>query len=510
MPHDAAHPDRYRPDRILGAFLGLACGDALGAPAEFTRPADMAEAFPGGVRDMVGGGSFHWAPGEWTDDTGMSLCVADGILAAPSDPVAATGERFLTWVEGARDVGNTIRAAIGAYRRNPPAGWPAAAASTPQARQGKAAGNGSLMRTLPVALAYPDRAEMLRHAATISAMTHWDPQAEACCAVYCLWIRDLLRGRDRADAWERALRGARSWADEGGVRTDGGRTERTPGPLPADHELWQRLADAPLLAAHQVQPSGYAGSAPECLEAAAWACLSADSAEEAIVTVVNLGGESDTMGAVTGGAAGAAWGIDALPARWLRALHQNDRLIETAHRLAELRHLLVYAPPGPPPFTRYPVTDRLLAGRNPLTELDARELAAAGVTHVLDLREDSEWAPDARHGAEAVDALARLGIERRSVPIRDTDSSSHAALDEAVGFLRTALEPSARTADGRPTRVYVHCRAGVERTGSILAAYVARAEHLSVDDAVAQLRAAAPQIQPLPWQLDAVRAWLGR
>lgn len=81
-------------DKIVGAVLGLACGDALGAPAEF-QPSSIVEKRWGKLTEMVGGGV--WEAGEWTDDTGMMLCMAEGILANPADPVEEIGKRFLEW-----------------------------------------------------------------------------------------------------------------------------------------------------------------------------------------------------------------------------------------------------------------------------------------------------------------------------------------------------------------------------------------------------------------------------
>src|SRR5438876_4255064 len=125
-------------DRTIGALLGSACGDALGAPAEFKSSAEVRSCW-GQLTEMVGGGV--WEPGEWTDDTGMALCVAEGILANAVDPVHEIGARFVAWAVDAKDVGSTIGAALAAYQGD----WSAAARSTPQAREGRAAGNGSLM-----------------------------------------------------------------------------------------------------------------------------------------------------------------------------------------------------------------------------------------------------------------------------------------------------------------------------------------------------------------------------
>lgn len=102
--------DKKIESRMMGAMLGLACGDALGAPAEFHDKAYVRKRW-GTLTEMVGGGI--WEPGEWTDDTGMALCIAQGILSDPEDPVEATGKLFLEWKKTAKDVGSTIRAEIG-------------------------------------------------------------------------------------------------------------------------------------------------------------------------------------------------------------------------------------------------------------------------------------------------------------------------------------------------------------------------------------------------------------
>jgi ADP-ribosylglycohydrolase len=312
------------PDRITGGLPALACGDALGAPAEFLSRNEL-QARWGRLTKMVGGGM--WEPGEWTDDTGMALCVAEGILACPTDPVQAIGERFLEWAPTAKDVGSTVRAALAAYDGD----WAAASRNTPQAQAGLAAGNGSLMRTLPAALAYADREAMLRTSARVSAMTHWDAEAEVCCAVYCLWVQALLEGQPVGDAWQAALETGFEVADRGSLAPD------TPGPAALPAGFWERLAGVEERHYEQLQPGGYAGYVVDCLEAAAWCCLNAASLEEALVLAVNLAGEADTIAAVAGGAAGAAWGREALPARWLDPLYRRGEIEQTAAQLARLR-----------------------------------------------------------------------------------------------------------------------------------------------------------------------------
>lgn len=489
-------------ERFTGAMLGLACGDALGAPAEFLSQEELVTRF-GRLTEMVGGGHYtRWQPGEWTDDTGMALCVAEGILESPEDPVAAIGDRFLEWRKSAKDVGTTIAAALdgfrGLHRSLTGAGdisdWSRASASTQQAREGKAAGNGSLMRTLPVALAYADRTRLRLHSAQVSAMTHWDPQAEAGCLAYCFWVLEVLEGAEISTAWHRALSATRDRAAEGVG------PPHAPGLKPIPNHFWERLEAAPSRRYEQLQPTGYAGYVLDCLEAAVWCAVNNGNAETAIVDAVNLAGEADTIAAVTGGIVGAYYGIESIPRRWLEVLEQRDRLETTGRELADLRHQLVYEQSGLPSFEVREAAPGILCGRNPLTAGDVHRLGQAGVQHVLDLREDKEWDTPTRFGREAVAALHWSGIERTSVPIVDTEALSKEQLDRTWELLSTASEDR---------WLYVHCRAGIERTGSALGAFVARQRRIGLNEALEQLRDAGCQLQPLPHQIAAVRRWLG-
>jgi ADP-ribosyl-[dinitrogen reductase] hydrolase len=489
-------------DRFTGALLGLACGDALGAPAEFLSKQQLVARY-GHLTEMVGGGLYtRWRPGEWTDDTGMTLCVAEGILDQPDDPVAPIGEKFFDWRAGAKDVGKTIAAALDAYRSlqlrlsgaGDMADWAKASRSIPQARTGRAGGNGSLMRTLPVALAYSDRVRLRQKSAHISAMTHWDPQAEASCLVYCLWLLGILEGAELAPAWHRALAATRDRAAEGAPFLD------TPGLHPLPDDFWQRLESAHLVRLEDLQPSGFAGYVLDCLEAAVWCTLNNDDAESAIVEAVNLAGEGDTIAAVTGGIVGAYYGAQTLPDRWLEVLEQRQRLATVGRELAALRHQLVYDKPGLPGFHCHQAAPGVLYGRNPLTAGDVGDLQRAGVRKVLDLRENKEWDSDYLFGREAVAALSWSGIERVAVAIVDGEAPSAEDLDFTWKLL-SAADP------GLP--LYVHCRAGIERTGSVIGAFVARQRGISLHQALDRLAAEGCRLSPLPHQIAAARQWLG-
>jgi protein-tyrosine phosphatase len=160
----------------------------------------------------------------------------------------------------------------------------------------------------------------------------------------------------------------------------------------------------------------------------------------------------------------------------------------------------VYATPYLPDFEYCRVVDRIWAGRNPLTAVDMAKLAGEGVTHILDLREPSEWTPP-KYGMDALTAAEERGIVRKSLPVRDTGDPTSADFDAAHAFLTEAL------ADEN-AQVFVHCRAGMQRTGAILVAHIARAQNLPFDDAYRLVRAGRPKIELLLNQNTATRRWL--
>src|SRR5947209_10864477 len=170
-------------DRAAGAIVGMAAGDALGAPYEFQPP------FPDDfVPEMRGGGA--WETGEWTDDTSMAVPILQAAARGDrlDDPAVLAGivAAWTDWARSAKDVGIQTRQVLGGIREP----------SEEQAREssrrvhesaGKSAGNGSLMRTAPVALQYLDDPEGLVLAARrVSELTHWEPDAGDACVLWCL------------------------------------------------------------------------------------------------------------------------------------------------------------------------------------------------------------------------------------------------------------------------------------------------------------------------------------
>src|SRR5215211_1602510 len=144
--------DRTLIDRYRGCLLGLACGDALGGPIEFETRAAIRERFPGGLRDFIGGGWLHLIPGEITDDTQMTLALAESLACSGPLDMDDVAARFLSWFRSEpEDIGNTTRSALSYLANGVP--WEEAGERV-ISESPSAAGNAAVMRCAPVALRF--------------------------------------------------------------------------------------------------------------------------------------------------------------------------------------------------------------------------------------------------------------------------------------------------------------------------------------------------------------------
>ncbi|MFJ5078272.1 ADP-ribosylglycohydrolase family protein [Streptomyces sp. NPDC088553] len=311
-------------ERSVGAVLGSAVGDALGAPFEFRLPGAFREQFPDGVGELCGGGG--WDPGEATDDTQMAVLVGESLLERGGLDLPDVFERFRRWaLAEPKDIGlQTEQVLLGG---DP---WDLAAATHFQINT-RAAGNGSLMRasTSAVYFAARGRAETMDAARRISALTHGDGAAWEGTAILHELIRVALLGEDPLAALPATLAEV----------------------APEHRERW-----ATVLAPgwHPDEATEFNGAVWPCLGSAVWALRTTGSFEEAVAAAVDLGGDTDTVAAVTGMLAGAVHGVGAIPARWTATLHVplpgfGDRVL-SADDLRDLATALTTAlAPGRPP-----------------------------------------------------------------------------------------------------------------------------------------------------------------
>ena len=179
-------------DRARGAMLGLAVGDALGAPVEWLHPDQIRNRYGGPLRDMVA--SAPWELGEWTDDTAMAMALAESIADQGGYDENDVFGRYAMWARSRpKDIGATVAAAL---RRSRSADEARAAAEAFHEAEGRSAGNGSLMRTVPIAIRYRgDPGAIERISRIDSGLTHHDPLAGDACAWLNLTVAALIQGR---------------------------------------------------------------------------------------------------------------------------------------------------------------------------------------------------------------------------------------------------------------------------------------------------------------------------
>jgi ADP-ribosyl-[dinitrogen reductase] hydrolase len=264
--------------RARAAFLGLAVGDALGATTEFMTPSEIARQYKV-HRAIVGGGWLHLKPGQITDDTEMSLCVARAIVAQGGWNLPAIADNFVTWMRSKPvDIGSTCRKGIRDYMLF---------GLLEQPYSDNAAGNGALMRLLPTALyTLSDDALLARCAGEQARLTHHHPLSDAACLAFGRMLHAALRGADRFTL----------------------------------HALARQLiGEYPVF--HFNDYRGHAGGyVVETVQTVFHFFFTTDSFEACLVGIVNQGGDADTTGAIGGALAGAFYGLEQIPTNWSKKL----------------------------------------------------------------------------------------------------------------------------------------------------------------------------------------------
>ncbi len=289
-------------DQALGAYLGLAVGDALGATVEFMTPREIATQY-GVHRDMIGGGWLKLRPGQVTDDTTMSLALGEALLdgrrtGRPFD-THLMADAFVGWLKSKPvDCGNTCRRGIVRYMTDGTLQGPL--------NEGDG-GNGALMRNLPVVLATLGRPEKLREVSLAQArITHHHALSDAATLAFGEMLHTLLNEGEP----HKVMPACRKIADEWVARHPKFRFEPYPG-----------------------RATGYVVDTVQTV----WHCFFMhDDFESAVMAAVNQGDDADTTGALVGMLAGARLGAQAIPKRWLGKLDRSVRMAITEQTSALL------------------------------------------------------------------------------------------------------------------------------------------------------------------------------
>jgi ADP-ribosyl-[dinitrogen reductase] hydrolase len=287
-------------DKIKGALYGLAIGDALGGTTEFLTKAEIRVKY-GRVEEIRGGGVWLLEKGETTDDTAMTLAVAKGIIDYPADPIHAIGQYFLEWYRSKpKDIGSIIETVFKLYDGD----WlESAKLAHEKYLGGQSAGNGSLMRCLPIALAYSSREKVVEMTKLQSAMTHYDEAAGEACLIYNKIAYRVLQGAELKESIAEEVKGTNY-----------------------EFILNRRKPDCP--------PDGYV---VRTLQWVLFWLLTSNSFSEVVIGAANEGGDSDTIAAIAGGLAGLSCGFKQLPEKFTEALLIKESLDKISSQIEKLR-----------------------------------------------------------------------------------------------------------------------------------------------------------------------------
>ncbi len=307
------HPVTKIADRFRGALLGLAIGDAIGTTNEFKEAGTFQP-----IDDMVGGGPFSLRPGSWTDDTSMAYALGQSLLLRGGFDAKDQMDKYHAWYRYGSfsctgkcfDIGNTVRSAIERYEQD---GNPYAGSSDPNS-----AGNGSLMRLAPIVLFFFNEGveKILYYAEKSSILTHAADEAIVACQYYSYLVYLALQGVEKEI-----------------ILHDSG----IPQPLQEKIETLKTLSSIKDGAykgknKSEIQTSGYV---IHSLEAALWCFYNSGTYKEGVLLAANLGGDTDTIAAIYGQLAGAYYGEQAIPGKWVYQLDLHYIFFIQAYKMLE-------------------------------------------------------------------------------------------------------------------------------------------------------------------------------
>jgi ADP-ribosylglycohydrolase len=307
-------------DRILGGLWGLLIGDALGVPYEFNDPSDLPPIDKIEFNPPNGFDRSHRGvlPGTWSDDGAQALCLLDSLLECKTMNINNFASKLLEWYENGLwavdnkvfDVGNQTAVSLMAYRKG----------NSPRKSgfvlpDGK--GNGSLMRVLPLVLWHKGTDEELVYFAHLqSLVTHGHEINQVCCALYCLWVKGLMNDLSIDEAYNKAVKGLRE-------------IYRKDSQYYNELEYCLRPDDEPY-----GEGGGYV---VDSFRSVRMVLLRETSYEMVVKSAVGLGHDTDTTAAIAGGLAGAVYGFDSIPGRWVSELRGRDKVHTLINEL--LKHL---------------------------------------------------------------------------------------------------------------------------------------------------------------------------
>jgi len=305
--------------KIKSVLFGVAVGDALGVPVEFKSRETISR---NPVSDMIGFGTYNLPPGTWSDDSSLTFCLAEALTLGFD--LNVTGKNFVKWAYEnywtprgkVFDIGIATRQAIDRLAKG----------ERPDLAGGSGVssnGNGSLMRISPLLFYLLDKPVHDRFVITkqVSSITHGHIRSVIACFYYLEFARQLFLQQDKFEIYKNLQ--TEITAHLTSISID-----------PAEIKLFDRLLkhDIHQLTKENIFSSGYV---LHTLEAGIWCLLTTDNYKDAVLKAVNLGDDTDTTAAVTGGLAGLLYVFDNIPKNWLKIIARYDDIANLAERLGD-------------------------------------------------------------------------------------------------------------------------------------------------------------------------------
>ncbi|NML58261.1 ADP-ribosylglycohydrolase family protein [Chryseobacterium cheonjiense] len=307
-------------NRVKAGIFGVCVGDALGVPVEFTSRETL-KRFP--VENMREFGSWNQPKGTWSDDSSLTLCIA-GELAKSYD-LEKIGQSFVKWVKYGHwtahgrlfDIGGTTKHSIARLIKGESAKFSGNIFEEDN-------GNGSLMRTLPLAF-YLENEENIdkiyQTVKEVSCITHAHFRSVFACFVYVIFAIELIKGKSKAEAYQHTQKTTLKFKEAQGFN-------------PKEIQLFDRILkdDISKFPEDSICSGGYV---VHSLEASLWCFLNSENYSEAVLKAVNLGEDTDTTGAITGGIAGIYYGFESIPKDWIDVLARKKDIEKLCEKLEE-------------------------------------------------------------------------------------------------------------------------------------------------------------------------------
>ncbi len=307
-------------NKIESGLFGLAIGDALGVPVEFYSRSHL-KLNP--ISEMIGYGTHYQPLGTWSDDSSLAFCLAESLCKNfDLDDIARNFVKWYStelWTPHGQvfDIGIATRNAIHNIGKG----------HEPELCGGfeeKDNGNGSLMRILPLVFYLQNEKDIeivYKKVKAVSSITHAHFRSVFACFIYVVYCLEILKGKDKIEAYKEMQNILSRFLTDKKFN-------------PVELQLFDRILknDIASYPEENIHSSGYV---LDSLQASFWCFLSSDSYEETVLKAVNLGGDTDTTGAIAGGLAGIYYGIENIPKKWIENLVRTNDIKDLAERLSK-------------------------------------------------------------------------------------------------------------------------------------------------------------------------------